>query len=177
MLQAIQLLAGIKLCAREVTTAQPMRTRPRRTIEDYQVKNKLPVWIDQMRKKLIDITARHRITRSRQKHANIKLKDWYDFVPAFVGTFDVLSVSRSLGLEGAERAFDPGRPPAQTSMAILVWSFDGTPKASQILADHLAAPPASGFVVAYVPAASSVGEALRFLDLPDEDYGWNQITV
>jgi hypothetical protein len=33
------------------------------------------------------------------------------------------------------------------------------------------------FVVAYVPAASSVGEALRLLDLPDEDYGWIQITV
>ena len=150
MLQAIQLLAGIKLCAREVTTAQPMRTRPRRTIEDYQVMNKLPVWIDQMRKKLIDITARHRITRGRQKHANIKLKDWYDFVPAFVGTFGVLSVSRSLGLQGAKRTFDAGRPPAQTSIAISVWSFDGTPKALQVLADHVAAPPTPRFVVAYV---------------------------
>jgi hypothetical protein len=32
-------------------------------------------------------------------------------------------------------------------------------------------------VVAYVPAVTSVGEALRLLDLPDEDYGWIQITL
>jgi hypothetical protein len=50
-------------------------------------------------------------------------------------------------------------------------------KFRKIFADHLAAPPASRFVVAYVPAASSVGEALRFLDLPDEDYVWIQIAV
>jgi hypothetical protein len=56
-------------------------------------------------------------------------------------------------------------------------SFDGTPKALQVLADHLAAPPTPRFIVAYVPAVSIVGEALRFLDLPDEDYGWIQITV
>jgi hypothetical protein len=40
---------------------------------------------------------------SRQKHTNMKLKDRYDFVPAFVGTFGVLSISRSLGLRGAKR--------------------------------------------------------------------------
>jgi hypothetical protein len=132
-------------------------------------------WIDRMRKKVIDITARHRITRGRQKHTNMKLMDWYDFVPAFVDTFGVLSISRTLGLQGAERAFDAGRPPAQTSISIC--SFDGTPKALQVLADHLAAAPTPRLVVAYVPAVTSVGEALRFLDLADEDYGWIQITV
>jgi hypothetical protein len=40
----------------------------------------------------------------------MKLKDWYDFVPACVCTFGVLSISRALGLQGAQRAFDAGRP-------------------------------------------------------------------
>jgi hypothetical protein len=130
-----------------------------------------------MRKKLIDITARHRITRGRQKHTNMKLMDWYDFVPAFVGTFGVLSIGRTLGLQDAKRAFDADRPPAQTSISISVCCFDGTPKDLQVLADHLAAPPPPRLVVAYVPAVTSVGEALRFLDLADEDYGWIEITV
>jgi hypothetical protein len=107
----------------------------------------------------------------------MKLNDWYDFVPAFVGTFGVLSISRTLGLKGARRTFDAGRPPAQTSISISVWSFDGTPKALQVLAAHLGAPPTPRSVVAYVPAVTSVGEALRLLDLADEDYDWIQITV
>ena len=127
----------------------------------------LMTWIDRMRKRFIDITARHRITRSHRKHTNMKLKDWYDFVPACVCTFGVLSISRTLGLLGAQRAFDAGRPPAQTSISISVWSFDGTPKALKVVPDHLVAPPTPRFVVAYVPAVTSVGEALRLLDLPD----------
>jgi hypothetical protein len=130
-----------------------------------------------MRKWLIDITARRRITRSRQKHTRMKVNDWYDFVPAFVGTFGALSISRLLGLKGAQGAFDAGRPTAQTSISISVWSFDGTPKALQVLAAQLVAPPTPRSVVAYVPAVTSVGEALRLLDLPDEDYGWIQITL
>jgi hypothetical protein len=100
----------------------------------------------------------------------MKLNDGYDIVPAFVGTFGVLSIGRTLGRKGAQRAFDAGRPSAQTSISISVWSFDGTPKALQVLAAHLAAPPTPGSVVAYV-AVTSVGETLRLLDLPDEDYG------
>ena len=109
----------------------------------------------------------------------MKLDDLYDFVPAFVGTFGVLSISSTLGLKGAQRAFDAGRPPAQTSISISVsiWSFDGTPKALQVLAAHLAAPPTPRSLVAYVPTVTSVGEALRLLDLPDEGYGWIQIAV
>jgi hypothetical protein len=40
----------------------------------------------------------------------MKLNDWYDIVPAFVGTFGVLSIGRTLGRKGAQRAFDAGRP-------------------------------------------------------------------
>ena len=106
----------------------------------------------------------------------MRLNDWYDFVPAFVGTFGVLSLSRTLGLKGAQRAFDAG-PPAQTSTSISVWSFDGTPEALQVLAAHLAAQPTPRSLVAYVPAVINVGEASRLLDFPDEGYGWIQIVV
>ena len=109
----------------------------------------------------------------------MKLDDWYDFVRAFVGTFGVLSISSTLRLKGAQRAFDAGRPPAQTaiSISISIWSFDGAPKALQVLAAHLAAPPSPRSLVAYFPAVTSVGEALRLLDLPDEGYGWIQVAV
>jgi hypothetical protein len=107
----------------------------------------------------------------------MKLNDWYDFVPAFLGTFGVISISRTLGQKGVQRAFDSGQRPAQNSIAISVWSFGGMPKALPVLAAYLATPPTPRSVVAYVPAVTSVGEALRLLDLPDEDDGWIQITL
>ena len=107
----------------------------------------------------------------------MKLNEWYDFVPAFVGTLGAISIGRTFGPNGAQTAFDAARPAAQAPITISVWSFDDTPKALQVLAAHLAARPTPRSLVAYVPAVTSVGDALRLLDLPDENNGWIQITV
>ena len=94
-------------------------------------------------------------------------------VPAFLGVIGLMAIGRTLGL----KAFDAVRPRAQNPIMISVWSFEDAPKALQVLAAPRGAPPRHWSVVAFLPAATSVYEALRLLALPDEDHGEMQIVV